>query len=122
MTPLLRDQWQDSQEPFEHSQTLISKMDGKALARLSLSRCGQVKVGGVTAHPDHPEMWERVVDWALSQGVNQRRKHRWLVPDYQEMVSSLLLRRQFRLVSSYSVMIKTVAVPLARPGMVAVEA
>jgi len=112
------DQWQDSQEPLGHRQTWISKVDGKVLARLSLSRCGQVKVGGVLAHPDNPELWEKAVDWALSQG----RKHRWLVPDYQEMVSSLLLRRQFRLVSSYNVMIKTVAVPVARPGMVAVEA
>lgn len=112
------DQWQDSQEPLGHRQTWISKMDGKVLARSSLSRCGQVKVGGVLAHPDNPELWEKAVDWALSQG----RKHRWLVPDYQEMVSRLLLRRQFRLVSSYSVMIKTVAVPVARPGIVAVEA
>jgi len=112
------DQWQDSQEPLGHRQTWISKVDGKVLAGSSLSRRGQVRVGGVLAHPDNPELWGKAVDWALSQG----KKHLWLVPDYQEMVSSLLLQRQFRLVSSYSVMIKMVAVPVARPGLVTVEA
>ena len=59
-----------------------------------------------------------LVEWALNQGGVQR----WLVPDYQEMVSNLLLSRQFRAVSRYSVMIKTVAAPVAKPGMVTAEA
>ena len=58
------------------------------------------------------------VEWSMRQGGVQR----WLVPDYQEMVSNLLLSRQFRAVSRYSVMIKTVAAPVAKPGMVTAEA
>lgn len=112
------DQWRDSQESLRHRQTWISKRDGRVVARLGLSRCGQVKGGEVLADPGNPEMWEALVAWAMNQGG----MHRWLVPDYQEMVSRLLLRRQFRVVASYSVMIKTVAAPVARPGMVTVEA
>ena len=112
------DQWRDAQEPSSHRQSWVLKRDGRVLARLAISWCGQVKGGEVMVAPSNPELWSEMVEWALNQGG----MHRWLVPDYQDMVSRLLLRRQFRAVSSYSVMIKTVAVPVARPGMVTVEA
>lgn len=112
------DQWRDAQEPPGHRQTWISKCDGRVVARLGLSWRGPMMGGEVMADPGSPEMWAAMVEWALNQGGTQR----WLVPEYQEMVGSLLLRRQFRMVSSYSVMIKTVAAPVARPGMVTVEA
>ena len=111
-------QWRDAQEPVGNRQTWISKCDGKVVSRLGLSSCGQVMTGEVLADPSNPELWAELVGWALNQGGT----HRWLVPDYQEMVSTLLLRRQFRVVSSYSVMIKTVAALVAKPGMLTVEA
>ena len=112
------DQWRDAQEPAGHRQNWISKSNGRVVAQLGLARCGRVMGGEVLADSGNPDVWAALVGWALNQGS----AHRWLVPNYQEMVSDLLLRRQFRLVSSYSVMIKTVAVPVARLGMVAVEA
>ncbi|PKB72499.1 MAG: hypothetical protein BZY75_06570 [SAR202 cluster bacterium Io17-Chloro-G7] len=112
------DQWRDAQEPAGNRQSWVLKGDGRLLARLAISCCGQVKCGEVMAAPSNPELWSELVEWALNQGG----MHRWLVPDYQDMVSRLLLRRQFRAVSSYSVMIRTVAAPVARLGMVTVEA
>ncbi len=85
---------------------------------MGLSWRGQVMGGEVLVEPGNPRLWAALVEWALIQGGTQR----WLVPDYQETVSSLLLRRQFREVARYTVMIKTVAAPVAKPGMVTVEA
>ena len=112
------DQWRDAQESTGHRQSWVSKSNGKVVARLGLSWRGKVMGGEVLAEPGNPGLWAALVEWALNQGGMQR----WLVPDYQEMVSSLLLRRQFQEVSRYSVMIKTVAAPVAKPGMVTVEA
>ena len=112
------DQWRDAQESTGHRQSWVSKCNGKVVARLGLSWRSQVMAGEVLAEPGNPGLWAASVEWALNQGGMQR----WLVPDYQEMVSSLLLRRQFQEVSRYSVMIKTVAAPVAKPGMVTVEA
>ena len=112
------DQWHDAQESTGHRQTWVSKTDGRVLARLALSWRGRVMGGEVLVDPGDPGLWAAPVEWALNQGGIQR----WLVPDYQEMVSSLLLSRHFRAVSRYSVMIKTVTVPVAKLGMVTVEA
>ena len=112
------DQWRDAQECTGHRESWISKSNGKVLARLGLSWRGQVMGGEVLADPGNPELWAASVEWALNKGGMQK----WLVPDYQEMVSSLLLRRQFQAVSRYNVMIKTVVAPVAKPGMVTVEA
>ena len=112
------DQWRDAQESTGHRQSWVSKSNGRVVARLGLSWRGQVMGGEVLAEPGNPGLWAASVEWALNQGGMQR----WLVPDYQEMVASLLLSRQFQAVSRYSVMIKTVAAPVAKPGMVTVEA
>ena len=74
--------------------------------------------GEVLAHPGSPELWEVLVRWAQAQEGPQR----WLVPDYQELVAELLLRRRFREVAHYNVMIKTMASPVGSRGMAAVEA
>lgn len=112
------DQWRDAQESGGHRRSWVSKNNGKVVARLAMWWCGQVMGGEVLADPGGPDLWTPLVNWAVNQGSRQR----WLVPDYQDMVFKLLLRRQFLPVSEYSVMIKTVAAPAAKPGMVTVEA
>ena len=72
----------------------------------------------VIADPDNSEVWEALVDRTVHQGGLQR----WLVPDCQKEVPGLLLRRRFQEVGRYSMMIKTVAVPVANSGMIPVEA
>ena len=89
----------------------------------SLKWLGFSELHGVTgvealANPDEAGMWAGLVARALTQKGAQR----WLVPDYHEEVVSQLLRRQYHEVARYSMMIKTVAVPVASQGMATVEA
>jgi hypothetical protein len=72
----------------------------------------------VLAYPNNPDLWELLVERAVAQEGLQR----WLVPDYQELVTSLLLRRKFHEMARYTMMIKTVAVPVVNRGMAAVGA
>ena len=112
------DQWRDAQESRGRRRNWVSKSNGRVIGWLGLSRCAQITVGEVLAHPGNPEFWQAIVEWALHQEGPQW----WLVPDYQDVVAELLLSRQFREVERYSAMIKTVAAPVARSGLAAVEA
>ena len=112
------DQWRDCQEWSGRQRNLVAKTGGKVVAWLGLSRCGQVTMGEALVQPDRPELWDSLVERAMEQGAPQR----WLVPDYQDPIARLLLRRHFTEVSYYSVMIKMVAAPVSKPGMATVEA
>lgn len=116
------DQWRDAQEPCGRRRSWVAKLNGKVVGCLGLSRYGGryggITAGEVLAHPGSPELWEELVGWAQAQKGPQR----WLVPDYQELVAELLLRRRFRKVARYNVMIKMVAAPVLSRGMAAVEA
>jgi len=98
--------------------TWVTSLNGRTVGWLGLSRYGGITAGEGLAHPGSPELWETLVGWAQAQEGPQR----WLVPDYQELVTELLLRRRFREMAHYNVMIKTVAVPVVTRGMAAVEA
>ena len=97
----------------------MAKAGGRVIGWLGISRCRLVTGAEVLAHPNNPDLWEALLERALEhEGVQ-----RWLVPDYQEVVAGLLLRRQFQELARYSVMIKkTVATPVLSPGMAAAEA
>lgn len=112
------DQWRDGREAGGRRRSWVSKRRGRIIGWLGLSRCGPATAVEVMSHPEFPELWEEVVEQALCQEGPQR----WLVPDYQDVVAQLLLRRQFHDTAHYLMMIKTVAVPVSRPGMAAVEA
>ena len=117
-TGLTFDQWQDYQDWGGRQSNLVVRTGGKVVAWLGLSRSGQVTRGEGLVQPSVPELWESLVERALEQGTPQR----WLVPDYQDPMAQLLLRRHFTEVAYYTVMIKMVAATVARPGMATVEA
>ena len=117
-TGLTFDQWRDAQGPGGRRSDWILKRDDRVVAWGGLSKYGKANVAEVLVAPASPELWEPAVERALREGGT----HCWLVPDYQETVGDLLLRRQFREVAEYIAMIKTVAAAVAKPAMAAVEA
>ena len=113
------DQWKDAQEPCAKGrQEWLRDVNGKAVGWLGLLPGRGVVEGKVMVHPDHPQVLTGLIALALSTpGV-----HRWLVPDYQEPVCDQLGDRGFQEKARYTMLIKTVAVPVMRPGMAPVEA
>ena len=113
------DQWRDSQEiHWGRRQDWVTNDNDKIIGWLRLSHCRKVTGVEFIADPDNSEVCEALVDRTVHQGGLQR----WLVPDYQKEVPGLLLRRRYQEVGRYSMMIKTVTVPVTNPGMVPVEA
>ncbi len=117
-TGLTFDQWRDAQGSRGRRSDWVLKRDGRVVAWVGLSKHGEATGAEVLVAQASPELWEPAVERALSKGGT----HTWLVPDYQETVGNLLLRRQFREVAQYCVMIKTVAAAVAKPAIAAVEA
>ena len=112
------DQWRDAQESLGKRTDWVAKNNGRVAGWLGLSELGGVTAVEALADPNDANMWEALVAWALTQEGFQR----WLVRDYHEEVAKQLLRSQFHEVACYSVMIKTVAVPVGSRGMATVEA
>ena len=112
------DQWRDAQESWGRRRDWVAKNNGRVVGWLGFSEFHGVTGVEALANPDEVGMWEALVAGAQTQTGTQR----WLVPDYHEEVASQLLRRQYHEVARYSVMIKTVAVPVASQGMATVEA
>ena len=112
------DQWRDAQESWGRRRDWVAKNGGRVVGWLGFSEVHGVTGVEALASPDEAGMWEALVACALTQTGAQR----WLVPDYHEEVASQLLRRQYHEVARYSMMIKTVAVPVASQGMATVEA
>jgi hypothetical protein len=69
---------------------------------------GRVGVGRVLHRPDHPEVLASLLTAACGRPGEQS----WLVPDYQEPVVTTLLRNGLRETGRYTMLIKTVAVPV----------
>ena len=113
------DQWQDAQEPTARKkQEWVTESKCRITGWLSLSSSHGVWQGRIMAHPDHPQVLPAMVNLALSHAGPQR----WLVPDYQKAVQDQLLEHNFREVARYTMLIKTVTVPVMCPGMAPVEA
>ncbi len=69
-------------------------------------------------HPDHHGLVPGLINLALnSAGVRS-----WLLPDYQDYLRHYLQQRGLQAVNNYTMLIKTVAVPVRSPGVAAVEA
>lgn len=116
---LTSDQWRDAQEPPpREKQEWVTESNCRITGWLSLSSSQGAWQGRVMAHPDHPQLLPAMVNLALSHAGPQR----WLVPDYQKAVQDQLLDHNFHEVARYTMLIKTVAVPVMRPGMAPVEA
>jgi hypothetical protein len=116
---LTSDQWRDAQEPAARKkQEWVTESNCRISGWLSLSFFQGAWQGRIMAHPDHPQLLPAMVNLALSHPGPQR----WLVPDYQKAVQDQLLNHNFHEVARYTMLIKTVAVPVMCPGMAPVEA
>lgn len=112
------DQWRDAQEHLGNRRDLVAKEGGRVVSWLGLSKRRQVTAVDALVHPGDPNLLQAMVARALAQEGVQR----WLVPDYQEAVVTQLLESQFHEVARYSVMVKTLTVPVVNHAMATVEA
>ena len=110
------DQWCDSQEPARtHRSEAVLKLDGKIVGWGLREPFGKTTVGRMIGHPDHPETTAHLVRLAsLTQN--------WLVPDYQEHIVELLDRQGLQESGRYTMLIKTIAVPVRSREFSYVEA
>lgn len=110
------DQWWDSQEPAQaHRRETVLKLDGKTIGWRMSESFGKTASGQMIGHPDHPGTTSHL---ARLCGQTQN----WLVPDYQEHIIDLLERLGLSEAGRYTMLIKTVAVPVRNREFSYVEA
>ncbi|MCH9017771.1 MAG: hypothetical protein IIB89_08455 [Chloroflexi bacterium] len=109
-------QWWDSQEPARtrRNETVL-KHDGKIVGWRMREPFGKTAAGQMMGHPGHPETSEYLVRTSYQT-------QNWLVPDYQENIAQLLLRRGLHEAGRYTMLIKTVAVPVGNRELSYAEA
>ncbi len=113
------DQWRDGQEPDgRRRQELVLRLEDKVTGLLTLGTHKGTNMGRMMSHPGYPDALPAMLEQAMAcPGL-----HRWLVPDYHNREREALLRRGLQEVARYTVLIKTVAVPVMEHGMAPVEA
>ena len=117
------EQWKDSRERGANgTREDVYERDGKIMAWLGADPSGASHGArpvqmALMVHPDEAEVLPALVDHALAGEGEQM----WLVPDYQEFLSKLLIHRGFKEASHYSTLIKTMAVRAGSPSLTAAE-
>ena len=110
------DQWRDSQEePRPHRNEKVLKFDGKIVGWQMRDTFGGTTAGQVLGHPDRPDIMPHLVQ--MSRGIQN-----WLVPSYQEHAAVLLARRGLHEAGRYTMLIKTVTVPVENREFAYLEA
>ena len=110
------DQWCDSQEPARtHRSETVLKLDEKIVGWGLREPYGKTTTGRMIGHPDHPETTTHLVRLSCQT-------QNWLVPDYQEHIVGLLDRQGLQESGRYTMLIKTVAVPIRSREFSYVEA
>ncbi len=110
------DQWLDSQEPAQtHRDETVLKLDGKIVGWRMRDPFGKTATGQLTGHPDHPETAQHLVRMSCQT-------QNWLVPDYQEHIAGILDRQGLQEAGRYTMLIKTVTVPVRSREFSYVEA
>ena len=123
-TGMTFDQWRDGQwrdgrpTPGRRRQAWTAWERGRLAGWLGLEATGGISVGGVLNRPENPELVRPLLGLALGQGGEQS----WLVPEFQEPVLSALLSEGFHEAGQYTMLIKTVAVPVSESQFSLAEA
>lgn len=113
------DQWRDAHEPHTRGRReWVVSRNGRITGWLGLSRGRRAKEAEVLVHPDSADLWRGLVEMTLAHGGRQR----WFVPDYQAVTADLLLGHGFCETARFTMLVKTVAVPVMSLGMAPVEA
>ena len=110
------DQWFDSQEQAQPRRNeMVLKREGKIVGWRAIEPFGNIASGHVLAHPNHPDMMSRLIELS-GDTLN------WLVPNYQENALDLLVRNGLQEAGRYTMLIKTVTVPVMNRELSYVEA
>ena len=112
------DRWRDSQGLQENTRQWVVECDDRLAAWLSLPGSHRRGPAQMLVHPDHLELVSGLINLALNSAGAQI----WLLPDYQDYLRRSLQHRGLQAVTNYTMLIKTVAVPVRSPGVAAVEA
>lgn len=118
------DQWQEGRQASYRGVTPTRQREwvadeaGRIVGWVRLAGRGNSVGAEAMAHPDHPDLLFRLVDFASRQYPRLR----WLVPEYQAPVGDRLTGRGGRPVAEYTMLVKMVAVPALQYGMAPVEA
>jgi hypothetical protein len=119
-TGMTFDQWRDGRpSPAHRCWAWTAWERGRLVGWLGLDIIGGgVSSGSLLTRPENPELIRPLLSLALGQGGEQS----WLVPEFQESVSSALQCEGFREAGQYTRLIKTVAVPVSESQFSLVEA
>ena len=110
------DQWRDSQEPVQTGRNeLVLKLDGKIVGWRICESFSKATAGQTQGHPEYPDATRHLVDISCNT-------QNWLVPNYQQNVAGLLKRQGLQEVGRYTMLIKTVSVPVRSREFSYVEA
>ncbi len=110
------DQWCDSQEQPQPRRTeTVLKLEGKIVGWRLREPFGDTAAGQVLAHPGHPDLTARLIETSYNTLD-------WLVPSYQGNAVDLLERNGLHEAGHYTMLIKTVTVPVMNRELSYVEA
>ncbi|PKB72057.1 MAG: hypothetical protein BZY87_02290 [SAR202 cluster bacterium Io17-Chloro-G6] len=110
------DQWHDSQEqPQPRKNETVIKLEGKIVGWRLRDPFGDTAAGQVLAHPGQPDMMRHLID-------SSHNTPHWLVPSYQENTAEQLTRSGLSEAGRYTMLIKTVTVPVISRELSYVEA
>ena len=110
------DQWCDSGErPQPRRNEAVVKLEGKIVGWRIRELFGETAAGTVLAHPGQPDMMPHLIE-------NSCDTMNWLIPSYQENAAELLARQGLHEAGRYTMLIKTLTVPVRNRELSYVEA
>lgn len=115
-TGMTIDQWKDSQEPaYAHRDESVLKLDGMIVGWWSCDFFSKATFKQTLNHPEHLHSTLYLINIS-------NRTENWLVPDYQPQVENLLRRKGLKECGRYTMLIRTITVPITSREFSYVEA